>query len=397
MTKKSDDGINRRDFEKLAAIGVVSTMIPTIAHADRPDAKVAISSVKKGSSEKKLADAVKKAALSATDMSWLKNGDSVLIKVVINSGNKYPATTSPVGLKAMIELLKEKGADKVIVMDMSGIQYVKLGEQGMIKGSSRELLENTGLAKTAKSAGAELYFPEEDGWDAFFGEAPETGPNWKDKLFVPKKIKEVDHIVLMPRCSRHLMAGSTLGLKAAVGWWRNDTRTEFHRDCSTFHEKIAEANTVPSIKNKQRLVVTTADKVLTTFGPDKGYVHEPKDGLVIASESIVAHDMVSLAWLLEGRRNTPKNKIDCITKDPYTSSTAVNITARGVVTLLAGVSQAFKTENMIAPPLKTVWDCPTLKSAFKVFGGTPKINMVNADNTVPADVYNMLVKETIKA
>jgi uncharacterized protein (DUF362 family) len=397
MTKKYDSGMNRRDFEKLAAIGAISTMLPNIAYAGGPETNVSVSAVKKGASENALADAVKKAALSATNMSWLKKGDSVLIKVVINSGNGYPATTSPVGLAAMIELLKEKGADKVIVTDMSGIEHVKLGKKGMVKGSSRELLENCGLAKAASSAGAELYFPEDDGWDAFFSEAPEVGPDWKDKLFVPKKINEVDHIVLMPRCSRHLMAGSTLGLKAAVGWWRTDTRLEFHRECATFFEKIAQANTLPSIKDKQRLVLTTADKVLTTFGPDKGYVHEPENGLVIASESIIAHDMVSLAWLLEGRRNTPDEEKNGVSKDPHTSQTAVNMVAKTVTGLLGGAMQALKTESVTVNPVNTIWDCPTLASAFKVFGTTPKINMVNADNSVPEDIYNMLVKETTKA
>ncbi len=49
---------------------------------------------------------------------------------------------------------------------------------------------------------------------------------------------------------------------------------------------------------KQRLVVTAADTIFTTNGPDKGYVCQSDIGLIIASESVVANDMVSLAWLL---------------------------------------------------------------------------------------------------
>ena len=120
-------------------------------------------------------------------------------------------------------------------------------------------------------------------------------------VMMPDILKEVQHIVLMPRCGRHVLAGSTLGLKAAVGYWRHDTRLEYHHDASTFHEKTAEANTVETLRKKQRLVVTAADKILTTIGPDKGYIFQPDIGLVIASESVVAHDMVSLAWLLENR------------------------------------------------------------------------------------------------
>jgi len=49
---------------------------------------------------------------------------------------------------------------------------------------------------------------------------------------------------------------------------------------------------------KQRLVLTTGDKLLISFGPDIGFIFTPKQSIVIASESVVAHDMVSLAWML---------------------------------------------------------------------------------------------------
>ncbi|MCK9364032.1 MAG: DUF362 domain-containing protein [Syntrophales bacterium] len=110
------------------------------------------------------------------------------------------------------------------------------------------------------------------------------------------------------RHTRVVLAGATLGMKAAVGYWRTDTRLEYHRDAATFHEKTAEANTARTLLQKQRLVISAADKILTTFGPDKGHVHQPPTGLVIASESVVAHDMVSLAWLMENRRNIPADK-----------------------------------------------------------------------------------------
>jgi hypothetical protein len=50
-------------------------------------------------------------------------------------------------------------------------------------------------------------------------------------------------------------------MKAAVGYWRTDSRLEYHQDAATFQEKTAEANTVPSLRNKLRLSLTVADKV----------------------------------------------------------------------------------------------------------------------------------------
>ncbi len=81
----------------------------------------------------------------------------------------------------------------------------------------------------------------------------------------------------MPRCARHVLAGSTLGLKAAVGYWRTDTRLEYHRDAATFQEKTAEGNTVQTLIQKQRLVLTAADKILTSFGPDQGVCNAARD------------------------------------------------------------------------------------------------------------------------
>ena len=62
-------------------------------------AKVFLAGVKKGSSEKLIGEAVRASVEAATDFSWLSKGDSVFIKPALNSGNNYPATTSPVGIE----------------------------------------------------------------------------------------------------------------------------------------------------------------------------------------------------------------------------------------------------------------------------------------------------------
>jgi uncharacterized protein (DUF362 family) len=263
------------------------------------------------------------------DLSWLSRGDTVFIKVAANSGNAYPATTDPVAVRAMVELLRARGAKRVIVGDMSGVQFVRFWKDGL-RGSSRTLMEQNGIARAAHESGAALHAFEEAGWDGFFEERPTVTGSWAGPVMLPSILREVDHIVLMPRCSRHVLAGSTLALKSAVGWWRHDARLEYHRDAATFSEKTADANTVPTILGKQRLVLTNATRVLTTFGPDDGYEHEPDTGIVFASPSAVAHDMLSLAWLLEGRAATPSRTAPaCSTANQ--STTFVNFANRIVV------------------------------------------------------------------
>jgi len=351
--------------------------------------RVFLAGVGRGASLEVMKSAVCAAAEATTDFSWLAKGDSVFIKPALNSGNPYPATTSPIAIGAMVKLLREKGARRVIVGDMSGIEHVKLSPEG-VTGSSRRLMEASGMARAVQAAGGEIHFFEEAGWDAFYEDPPAVDSHWKSGLMMPNILKEVEHIILMPRCGRHVLAGSTLGLKAAVGYWRTDTRLEYHRDASTFQEKTAEGNTVETLRKKQRLVLSAADKILTTYGPDKGYVFQPESGLVIASASVVAHDMVLLAWLLQNRRNIPPSKKDWF-NDPYGSQLIVNSANKYyVVRKLGGWGPAFASEELTRNNINTIWDDRVLNRAYQVFGGVPKVILRAANTAVPEDLRNRI-------
>ncbi|MGZ3593318.1 MAG: DUF362 domain-containing protein, partial [Syntrophales bacterium] len=200
----------RRDFMKLA---VGSSQSPVKARQLTPgsQAKVFLAGASKGAPEQSIKLAVRNAAEAATDFSWLYKGDAVFIKPVNNSGNPYPATTSPTAIAAMVEILKEKGARRVIVGDMSGAQYVRFSPTSL-SGSSRALISSSGMAKAVLASGAEMHCFEEGGWNAFYEDLPTAGSNWKHGLMMPNVLKEVQHIILMPRCSRHILAGSSLGM-----------------------------------------------------------------------------------------------------------------------------------------------------------------------------------------
>ncbi len=354
--------------------------------------RVFLAGVGRGASEQVTKLAVRAAAEATTDFSWLSKGDSVFIKPALNSGNPYPATTSPIALGAMVELLRQKGARRVIVGDMSGIEHVKLSPKGLT-GSSRRLMEASGMARAVQAAGGEIHFFEEAGWDAFYEDAP-AGRHWKRGLMMPDILKEVEHIILMPRCGRHVLAGSTLGLKAAVGYWRTDTRLEYHRDASTLQEKTAEGNTVETLRKKQRLVLSAADKVLTTFGPDEGHVFQPENGLVIASESVVAHDMVSLAWLLENRRNFPTSGKEWF-KD--NSQWVARIGNHYVVSKLGGWGPTLASEKLTKNEINAIWDDRVLNHAYQVFGVMPKVILGVADNAISEDLKKRLTETTTRS
>jgi uncharacterized protein (DUF362 family) len=334
--------------------------------------------------------AVRRAAETVTDFSWLSRGDRVLIKPVCNSPNPYPATTDPVALHAMIQLLRDHGAGEVAVADMSGVQFVRFSRDRRT-GSSRKLMTSSGMAAAIDEGGARLHAFEEPGWDAFHEESPTSGSRWSQPVMMPDLLNEMDHVVLMPRCARHILAGSTLGLKAAVGWWRHDSRLLYHREGASLPEKTAEANTVPSLIDKQRLVLTSATKVMTTFGPDTGFVVTPETGLIIASASVVAHDMVSLAWLHENRRATPEHRREKITNDPHRSSLVRGVANRFVTSILGGgVGDVLRTETPPEGTTGSIWNDPFLNSGFDAFGGIPELALIDESGTVPAAVMETL-------
>ena len=392
-------GMDRREFIKLiVTVSAAAAMPSGLAHATEmplgsgPEVNVSMAGVSRAANETELITAIRQAAEAATDFSWLSRGDSILIKPVVNSGNGYPATTNPAGTKALIGLLKEKGAKRIIVSDMSGIEHVKLFPD-RLRGSTRDLMKSCGIAQTVVEAGGELYFPEEEGWHSFFEDGPVSGSNWKNGIMMPKIIKAVDHVVLLPRCSRHALAGATLGMKAAVGYWRTDSRLEYHHDAATFHEKTAEANTVTSLKEKLRLTLTVANKIQATFGPDKGYVVVPDIGLIFASESLVAHDMISLSWLLESRLKVPE-EYQKVYQDPYKSQFIVNLANRWVVNLLGGIVQATGAEKLLRNDLEAIWDDRVLRRAFELFGGVPQLRFIDANSSVPDELRRRLTAMT---
>lgn len=397
MAIAADRGLalTRRELMALSAAALAAPRLarstpepppaPTHRGATTP---VALGGVPRGAAPADVAAAVRRAALAIDDLPWLSRGDTVLVKVASNSGNAYPATTDPVAIRAMVELLRERGAARVIVADMSGVQFVRFWKDGLT-GSTRTLMAANGIARAAQESGAEVHAFEEPGWDAFYEERPTVKGTWAGPVMLPAILRKVDHVVLMPRCSRHVLAGSTLGLKSAVGWWRHDARLEYHRDAATFSEKTADANSVPTILAKQRLVLTSATKVLTTFGPDQGHVHEPNTGLVIASPSVVAHDMLSLAWLLEGRAHTPADVREGPLDDPNGSSLFVNVANRVVTAWLGGMNQALRMEHLTRYDMQTIWDDRVLARAFSTTGGAPAVTLAG-DTGLPSELRDRL-------
>jgi hypothetical protein len=158
---------------------------------------------------------------------------------------------------------------------------------------------------------------------------------------------------------------------------------------STFGSRTASARESPV----NALTLTVADKILATFGPDKGFVAAPDTGLILASESLVAHDMLALAWLLETRRAVPEDEKQG-RRDPHTSGLIVGLANRWVVSRLGGMADALSAEPLARHDLNAIRDDPVLKRAFEIFGGKPALDLVEANAGVPAELKHRLAGMT---
>jgi uncharacterized protein (DUF362 family) len=245
----------------------------------------------------------RKMAEAATDFSWLRSGDRVLVKLALNSGKPYPATTDPWSVYCTVKLLREKGAGEVLVGDQSGVESVHWTRARKL-GASRVCCRTAGLLKIIGETEARPVFFEEAGYDAYRETWPaDPGHHWGQPLYVSDILDRVDHLVYLPRVGSHVMGDITSGMKLGVGLLREDSRLRFHQGGSAFYAMYEEINHVPEIQSKLRLLISSGRKVLANFGPDAGYVTEPGKGLVFASTDILAHEVFALAWLKWNREH----------------------------------------------------------------------------------------------
>lgn len=288
-----------------------------------------ITGVKRGMPDLELKEKIKETLLAATDnLTWLKPDELVLLKPALNSPDPYPATTHPMSIQAVVELLRERGA-RVVVADQAGIGHVVHGPKGKISGSTRECFEKSGM-KDATDVDF-VAFEEEDWTNGFHAFKSDRTASWKDGYWITNWIDKADHILNLPRLSTHAQAGVTLGFKNLVGLLREDSRLEFHLNgpfssfvahygkdieltiaddrSGKYFEKITEI--AAAVQNKLLATLFVATKAQTTFGPDaevvsrlRSHVEEPETGLIIASADMVAAESAALAFLILLYRQT---------------------------------------------------------------------------------------------
>ena len=233
------------------------------------------------------------------DLRWLKQGDKVFIKVACNSHHPHPAVTDPLAVQALVGFLKDRGIGKIYVGDQAGVEHVRLHRGGRVS-TTREVMKKNGLLEAVRASGATLHNFDDQGWKGYFRPKSDFAHLWQDKLYLPRILEQVDHVINLARLGTHALAGYTAAVKSAVGWLRDDSRFALHHEGQVFFERIAEISHFSPLREKLRFNLTLGRKALLDIGPDMGGVFKFPGSFLVASRRLVDHDaLVSqlLPWL----------------------------------------------------------------------------------------------------
>jgi uncharacterized protein (DUF362 family) len=197
-------------------------------------------------------------------------GDEVWLKPNFNTGDAPPGSSDPDFVKAVIELLFEHGAGRVIV-----------GESSMLRTRTRNVFEETGMLRKAEKAGAEVAFFDEGKWVEV-----RVGGKYLGSVSLPERALSARKLVYACCMKTHRWAKFTLSLKLAVGFMEPTERMLLHM--RHLEEKVADLNLVVH----PDLIIMDGRECFISGGPACGELRNPD--IVLASGDRIALDVEAI-------------------------------------------------------------------------------------------------------
>ncbi len=221
-------------------------------------------------------------------------GQSVLIKININSANPFPASTSPDMLAALVDFLYGRGIREIIVADCSAVGALP----------TRRVVGKTGILAAMGNKARFACFD-----DGLWVRVPVTG-RYLTEVTVPRLAVEVDKIICLANLKTHQEALFSFGLKLAVGFMHPMERFALHKEY--LGEKIAEI----SLAVPPDLVIVDGRKAFVTGGPDVGRIEKP--GVVLIGTNPLAVDVEAYRRMHELKKSC--GCLDGFSEDPFASA-----------------------------------------------------------------------------
>ncbi len=239
--------------------------------------------------------AVREAVEAAGGLGEIQKGQRVMIKPNVTGPSvnpRHPITTNPEVVRAVIRLVKERGAHPMV-----GDRPAVMDEWSFSR---------SGIPKVCGEESAELFPWSKSEYVRF---EPKQR-HWSNGFRIPKILTEVDHFINVPMLKNHqwVTAEFTCCLKAYVGvchpkdrWQEGDNA--LHQN--NIGEKIAELN----LSVKPLINIVDATSIMVKGGPDglSAIGIWIPAGLVLASKDRVACDSLAVAVL---KRHASAKKVD---------------------------------------------------------------------------------------
>jgi len=200
---------------------------------------------------------------------FIKRGEVVLLKPNLNTADPFPASSDPIFLKAVVELVYDFGAKLVIIGDSSTMSL-----------NTRKVMEELKIFELEKMKNPpRIYIFDEARW------LKKIIPQGKylKSVQITEFLDRVDKLILLPNLKTHAYAQFTGSLKLGVGFLKPLERVGLH--LKNLQEKVAELNTLFN----PNLIIMDARKCFIKGGPAEGEVGQP--GLILASGDRIAIDV----------------------------------------------------------------------------------------------------------
>jgi len=213
------------------------------------------------------------------------SGKRVILKANFNSADPFPASTHHDMLRALVEEMRRRGADPVVLMERSGM------------GDTRRVLEERGVFALAGELGFSVVVLDELPREEWM-HVPAPGSHWPEGFWLPAALVTGDPVIQTCCLKTHRFGGHfTLSLKNSVGLvarripgMGHDFMQDLHRSPDQ-RTMIAEINRFYPVD----LVILDAIEGYARGGPEQGEQITPD--LILASRDRVAIDAVGVALL----------------------------------------------------------------------------------------------------
>ncbi len=269
----------------------------------------------------------------AGGLNFIKPEQTVLIKPNVTGAAKFPTTTNPEVLYAVIKLVAERGPRRIYVSDRcfspaftevapKTIQVMKyVGHLDAVEAAKKDFKAPV-VAVGLEAAAKELEYLGRPAKTPLWRRIkPANATHWPDGFEQAELLFAVDHVINVPVIKTHFQAWFTMSMKAFVGMSHHRSRLEFHRSLagqwSLFRQKarrrrrrgivpdtVAEDAAVAPFVNRiaeLNLGIRPAMNILDgtrSFvfgGPSQGDTADPK--LIVASTDRIAADATGVAVL----------------------------------------------------------------------------------------------------